>query len=133
MTIAAARRLVDIGEIHGVDHGRGRAVNELDLTLNARDPRARLWPQTERIKAHLAIASLCGRDRQVPIARAAAAATALRRYFDHPVPGAWREHLDPGSEPIIEQSRASNLYHIVCAIEELRIFLAIPPPSKSAC
>ena len=70
--IAAARRLVDIGEIHGVDPGRGLAVNELDLTLDVRDARARLWPQTERIKAHLAIASLGERDRRSAIARAAA-------------------------------------------------------------
>ena len=122
--IAAARRLVDIGEIHGVDPGRGLAVNELDLTLNVRDARARLWPQTERVKAHLAIASLGEGDRRVAIARAAAAAATLRRYFDHPVPGAWWEHQGPSGEPIVEQSRASSLYHIVCAIEELRIFLA---------
>lgn len=122
--IAAARRLVDIGEIHGVDPGRGLAVNELNLTLNVRDARARLWPQTERIKAHLAVASLGEGDRRVAIARAAAAAAALRRYFDHPVPGAWWEHLGTSGEPIVEQSRASSLYHIVCAIEELRIFLA---------
>ncbi len=122
--IDAAQRLVEIGETHGVDDRLGLAINELDLALNVRDSRARLWPQTERIKAHLAVASLGGGDWEAAIGRAAAAAAGLRRYFEHPVPGAWWEHHGSDGRPIAEQSRASSLYHIVCAMEELRSFLA---------
>jgi mannose/cellobiose epimerase-like protein (N-acyl-D-glucosamine 2-epimerase family) len=117
----AARRLVAIGEDHGLDPDRGLAVNGLHpATLQQTDRRARLWPQTERIKAHLAMASL-GEARA--LGRAAAAVDGLLRYTQHPVPGAWWEHIDATGAPVSEPSRASSLYHIVCAAEELRRFL----------
>ena len=119
--IAAARRLITLAEAHGVDPARGLAVNELNADLSLRDARARLWPQTERIKAHLALADLSDppETRLAAQAKAAEAVQGLMCFFDHPVPGAWWEHLDGAGQPIREPARASSLYHITCAMDVL--------------
>ena len=121
--IAAARRLVEIGEGPGVDRGRRLAINGLQTNLVAKDRLARLWPQTERIKGHLAIATLGEADSQQAIDRAAEAAAGLIHYTRHPVAGAWWEHIGEDGQPLLEPSRASSLYHIVCAMNELRLFI----------
>ena len=53
--VSAALRLIDIAQRHGVDATRGVAFNALDEHLIPRDLHAKLWPQTERIKALHAI------------------------------------------------------------------------------
>lgn len=117
--IAIARHLVELAETHGVDRTLDLAINELNPDLTVRDPRARLWPQTERIKAHLALAAIarCEEEAALALDRAARAVRGLMTFFDHPVPGAWWEHRDHEGCPIVEPSRASSLYHIMCAME----------------
>ncbi|MFX8477731.1 AGE family epimerase/isomerase, partial [Acinetobacter baumannii] len=80
-----------------------------------------LWPQTERIKAWVALAQLAhDRGDATALAQALQAATAamggLRAYLHHPVAGAWQEvwRADGSWQP--EPVRASSLYHIVCAL-----------------
>jgi mannose-6-phosphate isomerase len=46
------------------------------------------------------------------------------RFFDHPVAGAWWEHLDVAGDPIIEPTRASSLYHIMCAFRTMSGYVA---------
>lgn len=115
----AAARLLLLGETHGVDKQRGIAVNALDDRLSVTDPSAKLWPQTERIKAwHQAIAEAPDpARRQEAQSRLADAVAGLRAYFRADPPGVWEEVMRPdGSfEPV--DCRASSLYHIVCAIE----------------
>ncbi|MFG1461268.1 AGE family epimerase/isomerase [Xanthobacter sp. DSM 24535] len=117
--IAAARRLIDLAETKGVDTTRGLAINELNADLTVRDDRARLWPQTERIKAFTALAGIAEtpQERAFAEAKVAEAARGLMRFFVHPVPGAWWEHIGADGKPIVEPSRASSLYHIICAID----------------
>lgn len=117
--LAAARRLVDLAETNGVDALRDLALNELNADLTVRDDRARLWPQTERIKAHVAMATLARTEaeRLAALDRVARAVRGLLRFFDHPVPGAWWEHIDAQARPVIEPTRASSLYHIMCAFD----------------
>ena len=109
----AARRLFEIGVTHGVDPLRGVAFNALDDSLAPLDPVARLWPQTERIKAAL---SLAGLDRN---AQVAAACVGLRRYLDDAPAGLWRDRLKPDGTFVDEPAPASSFYHIVCALETL--------------
>lgn len=120
--LAAAGRLAVIGEEHGVDPVQDLAVNELNADLTLRDGLFRLWPQTERLKAHVsAMAQARTPDaRGIAAARAARAARGLRRYFEHPLPGSWWEHLGADGRPhdMTEPARASSLYHITCAIAE---------------
>ncbi|MGV6871550.1 AGE family epimerase/isomerase [Pseudochelatococcus sp. B33] len=119
--LAIARRLIDLAENHGVDPARGMAVNELNADLTVRDGRARLWPQTERIKAHVALAGIetDPRLRGQALERAAQTCRGLLRFFEHPIPGSWWEHIDAQGHPVSEPARTSSLYHITCAIRVL--------------
>jgi mannose-6-phosphate isomerase len=104
---AAARRLIAIGEGPGVDPERGVAMNQLLDDMNVHDAQARLWPQTERIKAHV-LAGAPG--------RAVAGVEGLLKYFDVPTPGLWRDRMNPDGGFVEEPAPASSFYHIVCAI-----------------
>lgn len=122
--LAAAKRMVSLAEAHGIDGQRGVAINEINTDLSVRDAHAKLWPQTERIKAWVAMAQQAQAEGQPEaMAQALQAATAamvgLRAYLHHPVPGAWQEvwRADGSWQP--EPVRASSLYHIVCALETL--------------
>jgi mannose/cellobiose epimerase-like protein (N-acyl-D-glucosamine 2-epimerase family) len=125
--LVAAKRLAMIGETMGVDATRDLAVNELNADLTLRDGRFRLWPQTERLKAHSIVMATAadGAVRNVAAAQTIRAARGLRRYFDHPVPGSWWEHLGTDGLPYdrAEPARTSSLYHIIGAISEMRVQL----------
>jgi mannose-6-phosphate isomerase len=112
---AAAQRLIALGESSGV-HG-GVAVNELGADLGIRDPNARLWPQTERLKAAVAAAMLTGSTAHW--GQAAAAAGSLFQYFDTRLPGLWFDRRLADGGFVDEPAPASSLYHIVCAIDVL--------------
>ena len=120
--IAAARRLVAIGEDYGVDEERGVAFNELWDDLTVKDYRARLWPQTERIKAWIAMASIgeTNAARDAALDRAALAARGLQKYLAADVIGSWNERMLEDGSFLDEPSPASSLYHITCAIVEMQ-------------
>src|SRR5581483_4675218 len=80
----AAFRLIDIGERHGVRNGV--AINALLDDFSVHDGSARLWPQTERVKAAAFAARVTGEDRYQEIA--ADAADSLWRYLQTPTRGA---------------------------------------------
>lgn len=117
--VAAARRLITVADGFGVDPSTGLAMNELNADLTVRDDRARLWPQTERLKAYVALRGITeDPDEHARLTRKIAeAARGMMKYFEHPVTGAWWEHMDRQGKPIVEPTRASSLYHIVLAIE----------------
>jgi mannose-6-phosphate isomerase len=114
---AAALRLIALGESHGVDSRRGVAINGLRDDLGVADGNARLWPQTERLKAHCLAAELTGERGRW--ASAIAAARGLMRYLDTPLAGLWYDQLTPEDRFIDQPAPASSFYHIVCAIAEL--------------
>jgi mannose/cellobiose epimerase-like protein (N-acyl-D-glucosamine 2-epimerase family) len=118
------RRLAEIGEAYGINHITRLAVNGIWADLSVRDAESRLWPQTERIKAHIATAELVrNTEREQALKLAVEAASGLRRYFDTDVAGLWHETLDANGRPVSAPARASSLYHIVCAIRELDRFV----------
>ena len=112
---AAALRLVEVAERVGVE--RGAAIFELDGRLEPRDRRARLWAQTERIKATSLAAQLTS-DERLWDAAAEACAT-LEGFLEAPTPGLWRDWLDEAGAFREEPAPASSFYHIVGAIAEL--------------
>lgn len=114
----AGRRLVDVGEDHGLDPARGVLFAELNPDLSPRDRVSRLWPQTERIKAWILLAENGGGD--VAHGKAAEAVNALMRYFRTDLPGAWFDRMTPDGTLIEEPAPASSFYHIVCAAQVLR-------------
>jgi mannose-6-phosphate isomerase len=105
---AAARRLFEHGKA-GVQGGV--AVNILWDDLSVRDASARLWPQTEWLKAAL----ILGEERE-----ALAAANGLARYLATPARGVWRDKLGLDGRFVDEPAPASSLYHIWVALSELR-------------
>ena len=110
-----ALRLIDIGERHGIHNGA--AVNVLLDDFSVHDACARLWPQTERVKAAALAARKTGETRYWTMARDAADSLSL--YLQTPVPGSWYDRLMPYGRFIEEPAPASTFYHIVGAIAEL--------------
>ena len=107
----AAERLYEAGQ-RGIDAARGVAIDELDDQLNLRSGRARLWPQTERLKAALILGG------RVPAAHADEALKGLQLYLEPT--GLWRDKLEPDGRFVDEPAPASSLYHIVAAWVQLR-------------
>jgi mannose-1-phosphate guanylyltransferase/mannose-6-phosphate isomerase len=95
----------------GVDTARNVAMDETDLLGHPRRATARLWPQTERLKAALLL-----RKPQ----EASAAARSLWQYLQMPVPGLWRDKMREDGSFVEEPAPASSLYHIICAVSSLR-------------
>lgn len=115
-----ALHLVEQGEALGVDKLRGVAMNAIDITGSVRDANAKLWPQTERIKAWVAMAEhFQGEhlERTRALQHATLAVQGLMRYLQHPVAGAWHECLGADGTWQVQETRASSLYHIVCALD----------------
>ena len=108
----AALKLIEIGELSGVRCGV--AVDALLDDLSIHHATARLWPQTERLKAAALAASLTGEARYWSMA--AAAASGLRRYLKTPTPGLWHDRLTPDGVFVGGPAPASNFYHIVASI-----------------
>lgn len=114
----AARSLFSVGE-RGLDPVRGVAIDELDETLQLRSARARLWPQTEWLKAALILAEAAeGEERRRLIDSADSAFRGLWRYLA--LNGLWRDKLGAGGAFEMEPAPASSLYHIVAAYRQLR-------------
>lgn len=113
-----ALRLIEVAD-RGVHSQRQVAMNALALhgdTLVVRDARARLWPQTERVKALSLAARVTGDSRY--IASATAALRALRRYLDVPMQGLWRDTMNLDGSFVEEPAPASSFYHLVGAAQE---------------
>lgn len=121
--LIAARRLYDIGWTYGIDESRGVAFMSLNDDFTVRDPIARLWGQTEWIKAAVALAQIStGVERSSYLADVPDAVLALQTFFQDVPDGLWRDKLSPDGTFIQEPAPASSLYHIVCAIAELHAF-----------
>ncbi len=112
---AVAATLVQIGETHGIRDGV--AVNALLDDFSVHDAGARLWPQTERLKAAVRMA-LTTRDPRY-WSMATQAAQGLQRYLATDIPGLWFDRLKPDGQFVRQSAPASSFYHIVCAIAEL--------------
>jgi mannose-6-phosphate isomerase len=133
--VDAAEQLLRVGEGCGVDAERGVAVNALGGDLGIADPRAKLWPQTERIKAwseaHAQGLSWAGGGAQAPLARAV---RGLSKFFLDQPRGLWREEMHADGSFAPEPCKASSLYHIVCAVDALHDLHdgALPSPIGGA-
>jgi len=107
--VAAAGRLYANG-LKGVDAGRNVAMNAVWEDFSVRDANARLWPQTERLKAALVL----GTD-----AEALSAAEGLAQYLATPARGVWRDKLRADGGFVDEPAPTTSLYHLMVAILEL--------------
>lgn len=114
--LRAARTLFDRG-VEGVDARGQVAVDALDEEGSVRIRRARLWPQTEWLKASLLLADLCPSDETRFLSEAARAQRAVWTYLTDD--GLWRDKRLESGRFIEEASPASSLYHIVSAFTQV--------------
>jgi mannose-6-phosphate isomerase len=109
----AALRLIELSETWGVDAERRVVMNSCFADGRRNDAEARLWPQTERIKASCMAAEATG--DLIHLSRALEATQTLMRYFETPVRGLWRDRMSAEGVFIEESVPASSFYHIVGA------------------
>jgi mannose/cellobiose epimerase-like protein (N-acyl-D-glucosamine 2-epimerase family) len=112
-----ARRLYGFG-LRGIDPLRRVAVDALTDDGSVISARARLWPQTEWMKAALILAeSAQGTERQQRLDEAAEAQRAVWRYLTPD--GVWRDKLLEDGTFLDEPAPASSLYHLFGAWSQL--------------
>jgi mannose/cellobiose epimerase-like protein (N-acyl-D-glucosamine 2-epimerase family)/glycosyltransferase involved in cell wall biosynthesis len=117
----AVSRLIAFADRHGLDARRGVAINAVLADGRVHDPTARLWAQTERIRAYVAQ----GRTG----AEITAAISGLQRFLATPTRGVWFDQLTSDDSFVCEPARATSLYHIIGAVAELSA--AIPEAAKA--
>ncbi len=112
-----AAHSADFAERHGVDqrtHAVYDKVNEAGAVLRGS---SRLWPNTERIKAALALFELDGRDPRGAVA--SSAELIFDRYFADNRPGLWTDQFDGDGKPLTTAVPASCVYHLFLAFSEM--------------
>ncbi len=126
-SLEAAWRLFE-GGLKGVDLQRGVAVDACDIGGGVRSARARLWPQTEWLKAAMNLATVIddGR-REVCLTQAARAQRALWRYLTPS--GLWRDKMLENGKFIDEPAPASSFYHVMAAFSQVQTSLGLLNPS----
>jgi mannose/cellobiose epimerase-like protein (N-acyl-D-glucosamine 2-epimerase family) len=112
---AVALRMIEVTEAKGVRDGL--ALQQVLDDFSPHDASARLWPQTERLKAGALAARLTGEAKY--FAMAASAAEALQRYLATPIPGLWYDRIDAHGNIVDEPAPASTFYHLVVAVAEI--------------
>ena len=120
---AAALLLWEAGEM-GVHTDTGAAVDGIWDDFTGSTGSARLWPQTERLKASLILSQTASpRQRQAHLRAASSAAQVLLRYLQTDISGLWRDVMSKEGAFADQPAPASSLYHIVCAVNELGRFV----------
>jgi mannose-6-phosphate isomerase len=114
---AEAARLYHFGLAHGLDD-TGLGIDECDRTGRQVKRSRRAWPQTELIKAYIAMGE------------GAKAASVANRFFDTylatAIGGLWTDHFDERGGIIGAGVPASTFYHVMVAFRELIDFSRQP-------
>jgi mannose-6-phosphate isomerase len=113
--LEAKARLYRFAHAYGVCPKRHVVRDQIDETGAIIADTARLWPQTERLKAEL---------RNGTPESTAEADDALALYLNAERRGLWSERMDANGAFSREPAPASSLYHITCALTELVEFAA---------
>lgn len=115
--LAAARTLYDRGRV-GIIGRPGVAVDAMNDDLSIRSGRARLWPQTEWLKASLILAEQARDGERTDLLNDAAAAQRALWLYLKP-DGLWHDKRLPDGRFLDEPSPASSFYHIMAAFQQL--------------
>jgi mannose/cellobiose epimerase-like protein (N-acyl-D-glucosamine 2-epimerase family) len=116
-TASERNQLYQFAEAHGVDHATGTVYDVVGRDGRVRRASSRLWPQTEAIKAHIAM--MRGGHFAAGRRLEAGVRNLLARHFTNCARGAWREQFDHQGLPSADKIPSSSLYHIVMAFGEL--------------
>jgi mannose/cellobiose epimerase-like protein (N-acyl-D-glucosamine 2-epimerase family) len=112
---AVALKMIDLMEANCVRDGL--ALQQVLDDYSPHDASARLWPQTERLKAAALAARTTGDARYLAIA--VSACEGLWRYLGTPIPGLWYDRVTADGKLVDEPAPASTFYHLVVAVAEL--------------
>ncbi|MFZ2100477.1 MAG: AGE family epimerase/isomerase [Oricola sp.] len=113
---AKARQLFAIAAAFGHHVATGAAANGMQPDGSAVDPVARLWPQTEALKAAVAFERR-GLVVAAPL-RQRMLSVLFTHYLDGPVTGGWYDAIDAKGDVAAPDMPSSSFYHIVCALVE---------------
>jgi len=111
------RGLVEFAETHGVAPESGMTFNSVLDDGTVLDGSSRLWPNTERIQAAVAMFELLGRDPR-PVFETSSRLL-LRRFLSHTPRGTWIDKLAADGKPSAGKIPASTLYHLTIAFTEM--------------
>jgi mannose/cellobiose epimerase-like protein (N-acyl-D-glucosamine 2-epimerase family) len=112
--------LAKFADAHGCEAATGLAYDEVWDDGRVKSATKRSWPQTEALKAELALAE---RSNKGITSKADKILNNLFRYYlDQKVPGGWNDVVDATNLPIATDMPASTFYHVFLAFTEyLRI------------
>ncbi len=112
-----AARSAEFAERHGVDPGTRAVYDALNEDGSVLRGSSRVWTNTERIKAALALYELDGRDPRGALA--SSAGLIFGRYFGSNVPGLWTDQFDANGKALSTATPASCVYHLFLAFSEM--------------
>jgi mannose/cellobiose epimerase-like protein (N-acyl-D-glucosamine 2-epimerase family) len=110
-----ADALVAFAETHGVDIRTHAVLDQVRDDGFCLKPSSRAWPNTERIKAHLALFELAQRDPR-PVVQGSVKLL-LDRYLTPS--GSWIDQFDGDGRAIAATAPASTFYHVFLAFAEV--------------
>lgn len=114
---APALALHAFGERHGVDPVTGAVMNAVTETGAPLDPTSRTWPNTERLKAAVAVWTIAGRDPRADLHQSGR--VLFDRFLAREPRGTWWDTLDPQGAPMGGLIPASTLYHLFLGFTEV--------------
>ncbi len=114
---AEIRAAASFAEQYGVDKTSCATFNQVRDNGEPIDMGSRTWPNTERIKAAIALWELDGTDPS-DIVRSSGALL-LERYLANTPHGTWIDAFDAAGRPLVDTAPASTLYHVFLAFAEI--------------
>lgn len=113
-----AARIFDAAE-RGVDRVRQVAVDQVDESMRPLRATARLWPQTERLKAALFMSTLGLQGATQYTTAAETSVESLWRYLEPS--GLWHDVMNSDGSMQPGDAPASSFYHVMAAFEQLSL------------
>ncbi len=114
---AEIRAAIGFASRYGVDPATGLTRNTLLIDGSVLDGGSRCWPNTERLKAAVALYELDGVD-PAPVFEQTLQVL-FGRYLDHRPAGTWQDAFDAQGKPLAHIIPASTFYHIFLAFAEV--------------
>lgn len=116
-TAGEMRAAARFAEAHGIDRATGAIYNAVRDDGVALDRGSRTWPNTERLKAAVALYELDGVN-PTPIIEQTSQLL-LSRYLGVQPAGLWMDAFDADGAPAAQTVPASTLYHVFLAFAEV--------------
>ena len=113
---AEAKGLVYGAETKGVSSD-GLTYNTVTGGGEPIDLGSRTWPNTERIKGHIAMFEMFGADPRPAVD--SSVAILFQNHLAHAPNGAWIDLFDANRQPLSKQIPTSTLYHLFLAFAEI--------------